>query len=371
MQYKRLDEILDYVQPTDYIVNSTNYNDKYETPVLTAGKSFILGHTNEKDGIYPASKETPVLLFDDFTTEVKYVDFPFKVKSSALKILTGTKSNIKYAYHAMKNIQFNSATHKRYWISEYSKKSIRVCDEDEKVQIIKVLDSIQEEIDKIEKNNTYLKELYNSSFLSFFGEPDQNSHNYDIATLDDVCSSIVRGPFGSSLKKEFFVPESKDAYKVYEQKNAIQKNEKIGNYFVNQEKYNELKRFECVPGDIIMSCSGTIGELFILPKGSKKGIINQALCKFSLKDSVTPNYFISYFNMSIDKLDTKGSSIKNIAAVSYIKNMKILVPPINVQKKYEDIVKNITEIIKINYKKIEKLEELYNLKINEYFVGNN
>ena len=89
-----LGEILDYEQPTKYIVKSTDYDDSYETPVLTAGQSFILGYTDEVDGVYCASKEDPVIIFDDFTTSFHWVDFDFKVKSSAMKMLKLRKKKI-------------------------------------------------------------------------------------------------------------------------------------------------------------------------------------------------------------------------------------------------------------------------------------
>jgi len=116
-----LGEILDYEQPTKYIVSSVDYDDKYETPVLTAGKTFILGYTNEKNGIF--QEKLPVIIFDDFTTAKKFVDFPFKVKSSAMKILYAdkNKANIKFLFHTMQKIVFPVNEHKRYWISEYSK----------------------------------------------------------------------------------------------------------------------------------------------------------------------------------------------------------------------------------------------------------
>lgn len=119
MEYE-LGELLPYEQPTDYIVESTDYDDSYKTPVLTAGKSFIIGYTNETKGIYT---NLPVIIFDDFTTSSQYVDFPFKVKSSAMKILSANKeiADLKYLFYKMQTIQFDSANHKRYWISEYSK----------------------------------------------------------------------------------------------------------------------------------------------------------------------------------------------------------------------------------------------------------
>lgn len=97
----KLGDILDYEQPNSYIVRNSNYDKKFVTPVLTAGQSFILGYTNEKENIFKA-KENPVIIFDDFTTASKYVDFDFKVKSSAMKILKPKEGiNIKYVYYAM------------------------------------------------------------------------------------------------------------------------------------------------------------------------------------------------------------------------------------------------------------------------------
>ena len=114
-----LEDVLDYEQPEAYIVNSTDYSDDYKTPVLTPGKSFVLGYTNELSGI---CNHLPVIIFDDFTTESKYVDFPFKVKSSAMKILRARgEINLKYVAIFMSITRLVGDTHKRYWISEYSK----------------------------------------------------------------------------------------------------------------------------------------------------------------------------------------------------------------------------------------------------------
>ena len=101
----QLDELLEYEQPTPFIVESTDYNDAYSIPVLTAGKSFIIGKTNERTGIYT---DLPVIIFDDFTTDSKYVDFPFKIKSSAIKILTNRDENtdLKFVYEIMKSFTF-------------------------------------------------------------------------------------------------------------------------------------------------------------------------------------------------------------------------------------------------------------------------
>ena len=117
--YVSLEDIVDYDQPQPFIVNDTNYSEEYSTPVLTAGKSFILGYTNEDFGIY---NKLPAIIFDDFTTDSHLVDFPFKVKSSAMKILTVKEGiNVEFVSYFMSITRLFGDTHKRYWISEYSK----------------------------------------------------------------------------------------------------------------------------------------------------------------------------------------------------------------------------------------------------------
>ena len=118
-----LETLLTYEQPTEYIVSSTDYKDEYTTPVLTAGKSFILGYTNETEDI---CSDLPVIIFDDFTTESKFVDFPFKVKSSAMKILHINTDLVlpKYAFYLMQTVKVNHDNHQRYWISTFSKEIV-------------------------------------------------------------------------------------------------------------------------------------------------------------------------------------------------------------------------------------------------------
>lgn len=125
---KKLGEIFLYEQPNKYIVSIANYSDDYKIPVLTAGQSFILGYTNEGYGIKNASKDFPVIIFDDFTTSSHYVDFPFKVKSSAMKILTtdNKKYSFYYLYTVLKNINYKPICHERQWISIFSNFNILI-----------------------------------------------------------------------------------------------------------------------------------------------------------------------------------------------------------------------------------------------------
>ena len=143
----RLEDIVEYEQPQAYIVNSTDYDDRYLTPVLTAGKSFVIGYTNETEGIY---QNTPCIIFDDFTTDSKLVDFPFKVKSSAMKILkVADDIEIEYVAMFMNITRLIGDTHKRYWISEYSKLCIPIPPKEEQKRIINAANAMFEKLDAI------------------------------------------------------------------------------------------------------------------------------------------------------------------------------------------------------------------------------
>lgn len=166
---KKLGELLDYEQPTKYIVESTEYNDSFKTPVLTAGKSFLLGYTNETDGIY---NKVPTIIFDDFTMANKYVDFEFKVKSSAMKILQPKTDDvyIKFIYEAIQMINYPKGNeHKRFWISEYSKIKIGYPCKKEQIKIANFLSDIDSKIEALIKNIdnsvTFKKGLLQSMFV--------------------------------------------------------------------------------------------------------------------------------------------------------------------------------------------------------------
>lgn len=256
---------------------------------------------------------------------------------------------IEYVYWVLKskNTELNSkgtgSTFKAISRKVLEETMIPDIDLERQQRCVEILEKLYRVIQMQKKKYRCLDELVRSRFVELFGDPELNPMGWEKVTLNDVCSSIVRGPFGSALKKEFFVEPSETTYKVYEQKHAIQKSASIGTYYITQEKYRELKRFECLPGDILMSCSGTMGELYQLPEGCEKGVINQALCKFTLNDKILPVCFLVYMQQTIGKLETKGSGIQNIAAVSYIKQMPINLPPMEVQKKFERFVNQINK----------------------------
>ncbi len=154
---KKLGEILQYEQPTKYLVSSTEYSDN-GVPVLTAGKTFILGYTNEPNGIY---NNLPVIIFDDFVTESKYVDFPFKAKSSAMKMLTlrNEENNLRFIFEIMQMIDFPMTDHKRWWIGEYSNIVVKVPTLAEQSAIASVLTSMDDEITALEAKKAKYEQI--------------------------------------------------------------------------------------------------------------------------------------------------------------------------------------------------------------------
>lgn len=165
-----LSSLLQYEQPTKYLVQSTDYNDRGDIPVLTAGQSFILGYTNELDGIKYATKDNPVIIFDDFTTGSHYVDFPFKVKSSALKILSVNRETDDFYFlnYVLRNIKFVPQNHERHWISKFSKFEVLIPEAKEQKKIGSFFRNLDQTILAQKQKIKKMKELKDSYLNEMF-----------------------------------------------------------------------------------------------------------------------------------------------------------------------------------------------------------
>jgi type I restriction enzyme S subunit len=193
----------------------------------------------------------------------------------------------------------------------------------------------------------------------------------ELKKFGEVCD-FVRGPFGGSLKKSCFVEEG---YAVYEQQHAIYNQFSDIRYFVTEDKFNEMKRFELKPNDLIMSCSGTMGKVAIVPEGIKQGIINQALLKLTPKDFLDIEY-LKYWMSSPDfdnriEENTVGAAIKNVASVKILKQIDVPVPPLEEQQQIVAILDDAFAAIEQAQANIEKnidnAKELFQSKLNDIF----
>lgn len=197
VEWKELGEVVDYEQPTKYIVSSKSYADSYEIPVLTAGQSFILGYTNEKDGIYHASKNNPVIIFDDFTTSKQWVDFKFKVKSSAMKMLTikdefKNEVLLRYVWHYLGTITYKPDQHGRQWIGTYSKFLVPIPPLKLQEKIVQILDKFTDCVTELTSELTSRKKqysFYRDKLLSF----EDEIYQVEWKSLSEVAKDFGRG----------------------------------------------------------------------------------------------------------------------------------------------------------------------------------
>lgn len=186
----------------------------------------------------------------------------------------------------------------------------------------------------------------------------QDEIPYDIPTSWTWCrvndiGIYKKGPFGSALTKKIFVPKSGNAIKVYGQKNAIKKDATLGEYYISKEYYEKsMKSFTVSAGDVIVSCAGTIGETYVMPRNIEFGIINQALMRMTITKEIDLEYFLTYFEIIIKRDSntySKGSAIKNIPPFEIFKSMLVPLPPLAEQ---QHIVEKVEELMTV----IEKLK---------------
>ena len=360
----RLENVLKYEQPTKYIVKSENYSDDFALPVLTAGKSFVLGYTDETEGVCKAS-ENPVIIFDDFTADCKYVDFDFKVKSSAMKILhkANAEDNLKYYFYAMQAIDYTPFSHKRVWISEYSKFKIENRSVAEQNNIVKDLDTVATAIDNAKQRLNALDELVKSRFIEMFGAPVENPKGWDKKPLSDECK-IITGNTPSRKNADYYG----NFIEWIKSDNINTPNAWLttASEFLSEEG---LKVGRSVEKDcILMTCiAGSIGCIGNVSVTDRKVTFNQQI------NGIIPNknnvwYLYVLFELSKSYIQsTVTMALKGILSKGQLSKIEFIFPPIELQNEFADFVKLTDKSKFIVQKQIEDLQELLDSKMDEYF----
>ncbi|GAA6871224.1 hypothetical protein HpHNI57_08240 [Helicobacter pylori] len=364
VEFRKLGEMLEYDQPNKYCVTSKEFDKSYPTPVLTAGKTFILGYTNEKDNIYQASKSSPVIIFDDFTTATQWVDFPFKVKSSAMKILLPKNPtiNIRFIFFYMQTIPYNiSGEHTRQWISRYSKITIPIPPLEIQQEIVKILDAFTELNTEL---NTELKarkkqyQYYQNMLLDF---KDINSNHQDAKerlaqkTYPKRLKSLLQtlAPKGVEFKTLGEVFEIKNGYtpsknnpEFWEKGTIpwfrmedIRENGRILKDSIQHITPKALKNKKLFPkNSIIISTTATIGEHALLIVDS---LANQRFTFLSKKancDLALDMKFFFYQCFLLGEWCKNNTNVSGFASVDMtaFKKYKFPIPPLEIQ---QEIVK--------------------------------
>jgi type I restriction enzyme S subunit len=362
-QYRivKLGDVLKYEQPTKYIVSNDTYHSSYNTPVLTAGKTFLLGYTNETENIFT---KTPVIIFDDFTTAIKFVDFPFKVKSSAMKILNPTDDiDIKYMFYLMSTIKSDKGLHKRYWISKYSNIEINLPTLEKQNQIAKTLDKANELIELRKESITKLDALAKSIFIDMFGDPVSNSKKWKTTLLNDI-GIWKGGGTPSRTNSDYFSGDIPWITTV-----------SLGNLYIDESNAVELITNEAISksstklipkNSIIIGTRVGVGKVSI----NKVGICtNQDIISIINIHKNFNNIFIVFFIKSYNEVLNafkRGATIQGITSAN-LKNIDLINPPIELQSKFAKIIEKIEEQKSLYTQELEKLQENFDALLQKSF----
>ena len=299
MEYREyeLGDLLFYEQPTPYIVETTDYDDSYKTPVLTAGKTFVIGFTNETRGIYD---KLPVIIFDDFTTSTQYVNFKFKVKSSAMKILTANTELVlpKYMYYRMQLIEIDHSTHKRYWIQQYSKVRISIPPISEQERIIYKIEELFSELENAEETLLKTREqlgIYRQAVLkSVFSGIEKTE---SIRRMSSVVTSGSRG------WAKYYSDHGAKFIRIGNLTRDRLLIDLADTQYVDLPDSVEGRRTRLHPNDVLVSITADLGSIGLVPTDIGEAYVNQHIAMVRFCNENQSEFFAWYLRSDFGQKD--------------------------------------------------------------------
>ena len=277
----------------------------------------------------------------------------------------------EYLYYALQGMNFDSLTDRAVMGKTLNKAklnnlSIVYNEPFMQQQIVLRLDGVNKLIESRKQQLSELSKLVKSRFNEMFGDDSK----FDVERLNNSVTEMFIGPFGSSLKNDYFVSKEKAYCMVYEQKHAIKKTMNLETRYVDEKKYKELKRFSIYGGDIIVSCRGTIGEIYQVPNNAPLGIMHPSIMKIRLDNSKYNPIFFKFMlsdYMDIEKNKSKGSGVKMAITASELGKIKFPLPPLSLQNEFADFVAKVDKSQLAIQKSLEELETLKKSLMQEYF----
>lgn len=372
------EDLLDYVQPTNYIVKSTNYSDDFKTPVLTAGKSFIKGYTDEADGIFD---NLPTIIFDDFTTATQFVNFKFKVKSSAMKILVPKSKlvNMHLIFYAMQVNQIRNDTHKRYWISVFAKKKFQLPPLAEQTAIFKKIEELFSSLDSgiadlkkaqeqlVIYRQAVLKKAFEGGFthqktrktkISVNGIKSIIPENWKVVSIGDIAK--LQGGF--AFKSSEFTDSGIPIVKI---KNVHFQNIDWDDItYIALHREQEFKNYSLKEGDVLIAMTRPVIKSLnniktvVVAKKDLPALLNQRVGRFVINGELNKNYlkyfiFTDFFKRRVLK-ESSSSQQPNISSTKIEKFDFIL--PLNLKEQHH-IVQEIESRLSVCDKVEESIAE--------------
>ena len=375
-EQRKLGEIFNYEQPTKYIVKSTEYDDTFNTPVLTAGKSFLLGYTDEITGIKNATVDNPVVIFDDFTTGSHYVDFPFKIKSSAMKLLSlnDNSDNFYFMFNTLKNIKYVPQSHERHWISKFSEFEIYKPSQEEQEKIgsfFKQLDDTialhQRKLDLLkEQKKGFLQKMFPKNGekvpeLRFAGFAD----DWEERKLGDIAPLRGGFAFKSSKFRNTGVP-------IVRISNILSSGE-VGGDFAYYDEQDKDDKYILPDKSAVLAMSGaTTGKVSILSQTDYDKVYqNQRVGYFQSVENIDYGFISTIvrselFVMQLDSVLVSGAQ-PNVSSKE-IDSFNFMIPSYEEQQKIGSFFKQLDETIALHQRKLDLLKEQKKGFLQKMFV---
>ncbi len=269
------------------------------------------------------------------------------------------------AFHITGSAQLN------YGPSHLKKMIMPLIPIEEQQDIVNILDVITRVIENRKKELIKLDELIKARFVEMFGNPNVE-FKFKSHKFKEYASDMTKGPFGSDMKKDLYVPKGKDTYKVYIQINAIQGNQNLGDYYISKEYFEQkISRFEVQPGDFIITCDGTLGKHLKLDENMERGVISPSLLRLTLDESkMTQEYFEYMWDMymlPLMKKEARNACLVHLPSAKVIGEVDIPVAPFELQREFSDFVKQVDKSKFVVQKSLEKYQLLFDSLMQEYF----
>lgn len=376
------EDVMVFERPDNYIVKSSVYSDAMPTPVLTANKSFILGYTDEDFGVY---NNLPAIIFDDFTTDSKYVDFPFKIKSSAIKILKSKNADVadlKFLFEVMKLTKFPTGNHKRYYISQYQKQTINLPPLKEQQKIAEILSVVDEDIEKtkatIKATEKLKRGLMQELFTRGIGHAKFKQTNigiipdsWELVPLSRIRDFVTSGSRGWA---KYYADEGSLFIRVTNLSKKTTAIDLSDVKYVSVKNVGEGLRTKVKIGDIVISITADLGRIGLIDERFSDAYVSQhvALVRFKA-GHVLPEYVAEYFQSVTAQIQFLGSNegaTKQGLSLISVEKIIIPVPDIVEQEKIAEILSSVDEKISINKKLLAKQTELKKGLMQDLLSGN-
>ena len=370
-EQRKLGEIFKYEQPQPYIVKCTEYDDINEIPVLTAGQSFILGYTDEEFGIKEVSDENPLIIFDDFTTSSHYVNFSFKVKSSAIKLLTlnTKKDNINCAFNALQGITYVPISHERHWISIFSSFDVLLPKSNDEQELIGgFLKSLDHLITLHQRKLQKLKIIKKSMLENLFPQNGEKTpkirfsgftKDWEQRKVNEIIEDYIEK---TTIQNQYTVLTSS------QQKGIVYQEE----YFSDRQvTTNENIGYYVLPRGYFTYRSRSDTNVFVFNRNDiiDKGIISYYYPVFFNKNSDS-DFLLRRLNTGIERQITMAAegTGQHVLAHSKFKNMDIFVPYLDEQKSIGKYFESLDHLITLHQSKLDKLQKLKKSMLESMFV---